>query len=96
MKDMYGVELLKEKFSGEGNMRNLQFKQLMRNINKCFYSVSDEWYNFHFEIILPYIKIGPILKYPYEIYPSDKYLNSMKWRFEEYNEALNFYDNLEV
>jgi len=96
MKDKYGIELLLSEFYGKGVEKDYKFKQLKRNYKKGLYVVTTEWNIVRFEVIHINTKRGPILKDYYEFYPSDKYSGINKWRFDDHEEALNFYNNLEV
>ena len=96
MKDIFGVELLPIEFSGIGVDKDCKFKQLEKVFDKYLYVVTDEWDNFHFEVISCNLKKAPIFKDYHQIYPSDELLDINKWRFYDHEEALNFFNNLDA
>lgn len=89
-------EVLQSEFLGKGVEKDCQFKQLKRDFEKCLYVVTTEWNIVLFEVIHIFMKRRPFLNDYQELYPSDKYLGINKWRFDDHEEAINFYNNLEV
>ena len=94
MKDIYGVELLKKGFYGEKSKSEYEYKQLMRVFNKCLYEVKDTW-DYQYEVILVRTFTSFITQKTQELYPSDALLGKRLWRFDDYEDAYNFYEKLD-
>lgn len=90
MKDQYGIRLLKKYFHGENSKNEFEYKQLIRRSNKCIYEVKDTW-GYFFEVILIRTFTSPFTQRTEEIYPDESLLGKCLWRFDDYEDALQFY-----
>jgi hypothetical protein len=95
MKDKYAIELLKKGFYGEKSKSEYEYKQLMRFSNKCLYEVKETW-GYQYEVILFRTFTSFITQKTQEIYPSDALLGKRLWRFDDYHDAYDFYNNLDA
>jgi hypothetical protein len=90
MKDRFGVEMLPSIFRGTGEYKDYYYKLLKVNRNIVFYEVTDSW-DYRYEVAQIEVYISPFTNKAFEHYPSDKQLGKKLWRFDDGNEALEFF-----
>jgi hypothetical protein len=97
MKDQFGIEILPNRFFGIGKYKHCDYVCLKRKFDLRLYSVyggdpecfdSDEVY---FEVAIIKMSNSIITGLPFEYYPGDKLLGEELWRFDNYDEAFEFY-----
>jgi hypothetical protein len=101
MIDRHGIEILPDRFSGEGKYKNCKYKCMKGTYEIRLYAVfhgDDEEHvmsdDIHYEVAVITV-VEPIisgLRY-FEHYPTDKLLGKKLWRFDNEYEALEFYNS---
>lgn len=92
MKDEFGIELLPSKFRGTGKHKDCYYRLLKVKGDIVFYEVRDDW-DWRYEVAQIKIFISPITNSALEFYPSDEQLGERLWRFDDGNEAEEFFNS---